>query len=89
MITDLDKRRIIEYQKAKCRERISFHTKNVVLQSIVSLMCLVGGTYAGHKKSIWVPLVIAPAAAESVSKFSEHESKRRRYKEILKGLERD
>ena len=88
MITDLDKRRIIERQKAECREKIAFHTRNVVLQSMISCMCLIGGASAGYKKSIWVPLVIAPAASESVSKFSEHESKRRRYTKILNNLER-
>ncbi len=88
MIYDLDRRRIIEHQKAKCREKISFHTQNVVLQCIVSFLCVVGGTYAGQKKSIAVPLILAPTAAASCSKLTEHEAKRRRYKEILKGLER-
>ena len=89
MIMDLERRRIIERQKAECREKIDFHAKNVILQTMVSFICLVGGAYAGYKKSIWVPLVIAPATAESVSRLSEHESKRRRYTKILKKLERE
>ena len=88
MICDLNKRRIIEYQKAKCREKIAFHAKNVVLQSMISFMCFIGGMYAGQKRSVWVPLFIAPTAAASVSKLATHESKRRRYKEILNELEK-
>ena len=86
---DLEKRRIIERKKATCREKISFHTQNVVLQSIVSLMCLVGGAYAGQKKSVWVPLVIAPAAAVSISKMANHESKRKQYTKALRELEKE
>ena len=86
MITDYH---IIEHQKARCREKIEFHTRNVLLQSMVSLLCVAGGVYAGTKKSIVVPLVLAPSAAASCSKLAEHETKRQRYKEILDGLERN
>ena len=86
MITDYH---IIEHQKARCREKIEFHTRNVLLQSMVSLLCVAGGAYAGTKKSIVVPLVLVPCAAASCSKLAEHETKRQRYKEILDGLERN
>ena len=89
MITELNRRRILEYQKQKCRRNIDFHAKNVALQSIVSLLCVVGGTYAGQRRSIMAPLVLAPMAAVSCSKLATHETKRRRYKEILKSLERN
>lgn len=80
---------IIEYQKRHCRERIVHHTRNVVLQSMVSLMCLVYGTWEGQKNSVVVPLVVAPSAACSLSKLTEHETKRRYYKKILKNLEKN
>ena len=86
MITDYH---IIEHKKAECREKIRFHTQNVILQSIISLMCIVGGTYAGQKKSIWVQLVLAPTAVESVSRLTKHESKRRQYKKTLTELEKE
>ena len=86
---DLEKRRIIEREKMKCRERIDFHTKNVILQSMVSLMCVAGGVYAGQKKSIWVPLVLAPAVAGSCTELAKHESNRQRYTKILKRLEKE
>ena len=89
MITDLDKYKIIERRKAECREKIEFHTKNVILQSMISLMCLMGGTYAGNKKSIWVPLIIAPIAGASISNLSKHESKRQAYIKVLKKLEKE
>ena len=89
MINDLNTCRIIEHQKAKCREKIEFHTKNVILQSMVSFLCVCGGFYAGTKRSIVVPLVLAPGAVASCSKLTEHETKRRRYKEILNELERN
>jgi len=88
MVNDLNAYHIIEHQKAKCREKIDFHTKNVILQSMVSFLCVAGGVYAGQKKSILVPLVLASATAASCSKLAEHETKRRRYKEILNELER-
>ena len=86
MITDYH---IIEHQKERCRKKIEFHTRNVLLQSMVSLLCVAGGVYAGTKKSIVVPLVLFPCAAASCSKLAEHETKRQRYKEILDGLERN
>ena len=89
MIMDLKRRRIIERQKAEYREKIKFHTLNVVLQSIISLMCVVGGTYAGTKRSIWVPLVLAPTAAESISILTKHEAKRKQYTKALNELEKE
>jgi hypothetical protein len=56
---------------------------------MVSLMCVIGGVYAGQKKSIVVPLVLAPIAGASISKLASHETKRQRYKEILNELERN
>lgn len=88
MFMDLERRRIIECQKAKCREKIDFHTKNVILQSIVSLLCVTSGFYAGTKKSIVVPLVIYPAASVSILKLTEHEAKRKKYQKLLNRLER-
>ena len=78
-----------EYQKACCRERISFHKKNVILQTGVSLLCIIWGLYAAQRSSILVPLVIAPSAAMSLSKLANHETKRRQYKAQLKKLERN
>ena len=89
MIMDWDRKRIIERQKAECREKIEFHTKNVILQSMISFLCVAGGMYAGQKKSIAVPLVLAPTAAASCKELTKHESKRRQYKEILKTLEKE
>ena len=80
---------IIEHQKARCREKIEFHARNVVLQSIVSLLCVGGGIYAAQKRNIIVPLILAPTAAASCSQLTKHEIKRRRYKEILDNLERN
>ena len=79
---------IIECQKAKCREKIAHHTRNVVLQSFVSLFFVSAGIHYAQKRSVIVPLVAAPSAACSLSKLTTHEIKRRRYKEILEGLER-
>ena len=86
MITDYH---IIEHQKARLRARIDLHKKNVILQSVVSFLCVAGGIYAGQKRSLLVPLVIAPCAATSFSKLAQHESKRRRHKEILDELEQE
>ena len=80
---------IIERQKAKCREKIDFHTKNVILQSMVCFLCVAGGTYAGQKRNIIVPLVLAPAVAASCKELAKHESSRQRYTKILKSLERE
>jgi Na+/H+ antiporter NhaD/arsenite permease-like protein len=85
----LEQKRIVERQKQRCREKIDFHKKNVILQSMVSLMCVAGGIYAAQKKSIAVPLVLAPMAGASISKLASHETKRQRYKEILNELERN
>lgn len=85
----LEQKRIIERQKQRCRERMEFHRKNVILQSMISLMCVAGGIYAGQKKNIVVPLVLAPMAGASMSTLAKHETKRQRYKEILNGLERN
>ncbi len=89
-ITSIDwkRRRIIEHQKAHCRDKIEFHTKNVILQSIVSFLCVAGGIYAGQKRSIVVPLVLAPCVTASCSTLAKHETKRQRYKEILNELEK-
>ena len=89
MINNLEERHIIERQKAECRERIDFHTKNVVLQSFVSLFFVSAGLHYAQKRSVVVPLVAAPSAACSLSKLAKHETKRRRYKEILECMERD
>ena len=80
---------IIEYQKARCREKIGFHKANVFLQSFVSLFFVSAGLHYVQKKSIVVPLVAAPSAACSLSKLATHETKRRRYKKILTELERN
>ena len=85
----LEQKRIVERQKQRCREKIEFHKKNVILQSMVSLMCVIGGVYAGQKKSIVVPLVLTPMAGVSISNLTSHETKRQRYKEILNELERN
>lgn len=86
---DWDRYRVLEIQKARCRNKIEHHTKNVILQTIISFLCITGGIYAGQKRSIIVPLFLAPCAAESVKRLTAHETKRRRYKEILDGLERN
>ncbi len=86
---DWDRHRVLEIQKARCRSKIRLHTENVILQSLVSLLCVVGGIYAGQKNSIVVPLILAPTGAAACSKLAEHETKRRRYKGILKELERE
>ena len=88
MVMNLDRRRIIERQKIECREKIDFHTRNVVLQSFVSLFFVSAGIHYAQKRSVIVPLVAAPSAAYSLSKLTTHEIKRRRYKEILEVLER-
>lgn len=88
MFSDYDRRRIIEHKKAVCREKIDFHKKNVILQSIITFLCVAGGTYAGQRKSIVVPLILAPMAGTSFSKFAKHESKRQYYKKTLEELER-
>ena len=85
---DWKRRRVLEIQKNRCRSKISFHAQNVVLQALVSVLCVTGGMYAAQKRSIIVPLVAAPSAACSLSKLVVHETKRRRFKEILGDLER-
>ena len=89
MSTMINDYHIIERQKAKCREKIDFHTRNVILQSMISLMCVAGGVYAGTKKSIVVPLVLAPAVSASCTELAKHESKRQRYQKILNQLEKE
>ena len=88
-LLERERYRTLEIQKARCREKIRLHTENVILQSIISFLCVAGGIYAGQKQSIVVPLVLALTAAASCSKLTEHETKRRRYKEILNRLERN
>ena len=88
-ILDQNRRRILEIQKARCRNKIKFHTENLILQSIVSFLCVAGGIYAGQKRSVLVPLVLAPTAAASCSKLATHTTKRMRWKDILDGLERN
>ena len=89
MIQDLNRHRIIEKQTAKCREKMSFHAQNVILQSFVSLFFISAGLHYATKKNVVVPLVATPSAAFSLSKLVAHETKRRYYKEILKELERN
>lgn len=88
IVMDWKRRRILEIHKARCREKIDFHTKKVVLQSLISLMCVSGGIYAGQKRSIVVPLILAPMLTASCSNLAKHEAKRHHYKEVLEGLER-
>jgi len=78
-----------EYQKANCHEKIAFHTKNVALQSVVSFLCIVAGLYAAQRQSVLVPFILAPSAALSLSKLSNHAASRRHYKNQLKQLERN
>ena len=88
-ILNWNRYKILEIQKARCREKMSLHKKNVILQSMISLMCLSAGIYAGCKRSIVVPLVLAPAATASIKELTSHEAKRQRYKNILNNLERN
>ena len=88
MIIELERRRMIERQKARCREKIEFHTQNVILQSFVSLFFISAGLHYAQKNVV-VPLVAAPSATYSLSKLTAHETRRKYYKKILKGLERD
>lgn len=78
-----------EYKKAQLRERITFHKQNIILQSILSILLVTGGIYAGQKKSILVPLILAPSAATSVSKLEQHTNHYRNNKRQLKNLERN
>ena len=80
---------IIEHQKTRCREKIAYHTQNVILQSFVSLFFVSAGLHYAQKRNVVVPLVAVPSTACSLSKLATHEIKRRRYTEILKGLERN
>ena len=89
MMMDLDRRRVIERQKTRCREKIKFHAQNVILQGFVSLFFVSAGFLFAEKKSVIVPLVMAPSAACSLSKLTVHETKRRHYKEILNGLDKN
>ena len=89
MFTECDRRRVVERQKAIYRKKIEFHKKNVILQSMVTILCVTGGIYAGQKRSIAVPLVLAPMASASFSKLAKHESKRRYYQETLNELEKE
>ena len=89
MTMDLKKRRIVEHQKAECREKIGFHTRNVVLQGFVSFFFISAGLFYAEKKSIMVPLVIAPSAACSLSKLATHETKRKYYKKTLHTFEKN
>ena len=68
--------------------KIDFHKKNVILQSIVSFLCIVGALAAAQRTSILVPFILAPSAAASLSKLIKHETKRRQYKAQLTQLER-
>lgn len=80
---------MIEYKKAKCREKIRFHTQNVILQSFVSLFFVSAGLHYAEKKNIVVPLVAAPSAACALSKLVTHEEKRKEYQRVLRRLERN
>ena len=90
-ITSIDwkRRRIIEQQKERCREEIRFHKKNVILQSVISFLCVAGGICAGQKRSVLVPLVLAPMVATSCSNLAKHEATRRHRQKILEELERE
>ena len=85
----IERMKIIEHQKTKCRRAIEQHTRNVVLQSLVSFVCIAGGMYGAHKKNIVIPLIAAPSSAHSLSSLMISEAKRRRYKDILENLERE
>ena len=88
MMYEYDKRRIIERKKIQYREKLEFHTKNVILQAMVSLCCVTCGVYAGQRKNIIVPLVLAPMVSESVKTLTKHETERQRCKKVLNKLER-
>jgi len=81
--------RVLEIKKTQLRDKVNFHKKNVILQSVFATILVIGGIYAGQRKSILVPLVFAPSAENSISKLGHHESQRRQYKEQLKNLERN
>ena len=51
---------IDKYQQAYCRDRMSFHAKNVALQAVVSLLLIIGSLYAAQRRSAWAPLILAP-----------------------------
>ena len=89
MTKRLTNKEVIEYQKARCRDNIEFHKKDVMLLGFVSFIFVTCGFIYAQKKNVRVPLVSAPCAAYSLSKLKKSEIKRRHWKEILHGLERE
>ena len=77
-----------EHQKACCQEKVEFHKRGMILQAVVSLLCVAWAWDAAQQRSALVPLILAPSAAASLSKLAYHETKRRQYKAQLKKLER-
>ena len=78
-----------EHQKALLHEKIEFHKKNVILQSLISLLLVTGGIYASQRKSAWLPIVIFPSMVASISKLEKHATQRHQCKQLLRYLERN
>ncbi len=79
---------ILEHQKAYLEQKIQFHKKNVLLQGALSSLFIFGGIQAGQRKSVLVPLILAPSAVASVSKLGRHITQYQDFKKQLKNLER-
>ena len=87
-MVNLREKKINEHQKNRCRRNIKLHTKNILLQSMVFLLCVVGGTYAIQKRKIPVSLVFTPFGAFSCLKLAKNKIKQNYWKNLLKDLER-
>ena len=90
MLEDLLKqRREIEGRKAAYHRQIDFHTKNVILQSVVSFLFIVAAIFYARKQDPLAPFVMVPSATLSLKKLESSETKRRHYKKMLENLERN
>ena len=70
-----------ENQKAQLHEKINFHKNNMILQCLVSAMLVTGGFYASQRKSVLVPLIVAPSVGVALSKLSKHRNEYNRCKQ--------
>ena len=75
--------------KADLYGKVAFHKKNVILQSIASTLWIIGCLYASQRKSVYLPFILAPSTAASLTKLEKHRRQQRFYQEQLKNLERN
>ena len=89
MTNHLESYRLTKHKQAEYQQALSYHTKNVALQTVVSFLWIVGALYAKQKDPALIPFVILPSATVSLRKLGNSQTKRQYYKKMLQNLDKE